>query len=92
MYSRSVSTPISERSMRFTAIVYAGLMPESVGSGHANSVAIGERVGRRDRRVVETEHLALVTQELANEGEHPDASLAAHARSPAAGRRCRPGA
>ena len=33
VYSRSVSTPISERSIRFTAIVYAGLSPESVGSG-----------------------------------------------------------
>ena len=28
--------------MRFTAIVYAGPMPESVGSGHANSVRSGK--------------------------------------------------
>jgi hypothetical protein len=40
-YSRSVLTPISERIIRFTAIVYAGLMPESVGSGHEKSVRSG---------------------------------------------------
>ena len=40
-YSRSVSTPISERSIRFTAAVYAGLIPDSVGSGHENSSRSG---------------------------------------------------
>ena len=91
MYSRSVSTPISERSIRFTAIVYAGLMPESVGSGQANSVAVGEGVGRRDRRVVEAEHLALVAQELAYEREDPDAALAAQHDVERARRGCRRG-
>ena len=41
MYSRSVSTPISERSIRLTAIVYAGLIPDSVGSGQENSTRSG---------------------------------------------------
>ena len=59
------------------AIVYAGLMPESVGSGPPYDRAVGKRVGGGDGRVVEADDLPLVAEELPRERVDLDAALRA---------------